>query len=153
MCFVELGCHIWNWLKIMLTKTIYIIWKQMYLFIYYLNTNVFVYELPHHAFGIGMEAVLIKVQWMGVGIFSKMVTLIARLMGTAWGPSGAGRTKVGPMLAPWTSLSGHFQPSGRALKLFSTTTGDVLKIPSFLIRGYMLHVEHVSCVITNGGQH
>ena len=34
-------------------------------------------------------------------------TLIARLMGPIWGPSGADRTQVGPMLAPWTLLSGH----------------------------------------------
>ena len=32
-------------------------------------------------------------------------TLIARFMGPAWGPSGADRTQVGPMLAPWTLLS------------------------------------------------
>ena len=34
--------------------------------------------------------------------------LIARFMGTIWGPSGADRTQVGPMLAPWTLLSGSF---------------------------------------------
>ena len=34
-------------------------------------------------------------------------TLIARFMGPTWGPPGAGRTQVGPMLAPWTLLSGH----------------------------------------------
>ena len=33
-------------------------------------------------------------------------SLIARLMGTTWGPPGANRTQVGPMLAPWTLLSG-----------------------------------------------
>ena len=34
--------------------------------------------------------------------------LIARFMGPTWGPSGAERTQVGPMLAPWTLLSGTF---------------------------------------------
>ena len=34
------------------------------------------------------------------------LTLIARFMGPTWGPSGADRTLVGPMLAPWTLLSG-----------------------------------------------
>ena len=29
-------------------------------------------------------------------------------MGPTWGPSGADRTQVGPMLAPWTLLSGMF---------------------------------------------
>ena len=33
-------------------------------------------------------------------------SLIARFMGPTWGPSGADRTQVGPMLAPWTLLSG-----------------------------------------------
>ena len=34
------------------------------------------------------------------------VPLIARFMGPSWGPSGADRTRIGPMLAPWTLLSG-----------------------------------------------
>ena len=29
-----------------------------------------------------------------------MLTLIARFLGPTWGPSGADRTQVGPMLAP-----------------------------------------------------
>ena len=33
-------------------------------------------------------------------------SLIARFMGPTWGPSGADRTQVRPMLAPWTLLSG-----------------------------------------------
>ena len=37
------------------------------------------------------------------------VPVIAKLVGLTWGPSGADRTQVGPMLAPWTLLSGaHF---------------------------------------------
>ena len=32
--------------------------------------------------------------------------LIARFMGSTWGPSGADRTQMDPMLAPWTLLSG-----------------------------------------------
>ena len=40
--------------------------------------------------------------WDCVGACS----LIARLMGPTWGPSGADRTQVGPLLAPWTLLSG-----------------------------------------------
>ena len=35
------------------------------------------------------------------------LSLIAGIMGTTWGPSGAERTEVGPMLAPWTLLSGR----------------------------------------------
>ena len=36
---------------------------------------------------------------------------------------------------------------------FMATTGDFWIIPSFQIWGYVLHVEHVSCVITNCCQH
>ena len=37
---------------------------------------------------------------------AQFVTLIARFMGPTWGPSGANRTQVGPMLDPWILLSG-----------------------------------------------
>ena len=37
---------------------------------------------------------------------SCVLSLMARFMGPMWGPSGAGRTQVGPILAPWTSPSG-----------------------------------------------
>ena len=36
---------------------------------------------------------------------SYYVSLIARLMGSTWGPHGADRPHMGPILAPWTSLS------------------------------------------------
>ena len=36
-----------------------------------------------------------------------ITTLIARFMGPTWGPPGADRAQVGPMLAPWTLLSGQ----------------------------------------------
>ena len=35
-----------------------------------------------------------------------ITSLIARFMRPTWGPPGADRTQVGPMLAPWTLLSG-----------------------------------------------
>ena len=38
-------------------------------------------------------------------------TLIARFMGPTWGPPGADRTQVGPMLTPWTLLSGYHSDS------------------------------------------
>ena len=37
------------------------------------------------------------------------MSLIARFMGPTRGPYGANRTQVGPMLAPWTLLSGVLQ--------------------------------------------
>ena len=38
---------------------------------------------------------------------STVTTLIAMFIGPTWGPSGADRTQVGHMLAPWTWLSGY----------------------------------------------
>ena len=35
-----------------------------------------------------------------------VILQMARFMGPTWGPSGADRTQVGPMLTPWTLLSG-----------------------------------------------
>ena len=49
-------------------------------------------------------------RWSGPLSFS-IHTLTARFMGPAWGPSGADRTQVGPMLAPWTLLSGYHSTS------------------------------------------
>ena len=37
---------------------------------------------------------------------SQIDTLLTRFMGPTSGPSGAGRSQVGPILAPWTLLSG-----------------------------------------------
>ena len=37
-----------------------------------------------------------------LSLLSTSTSLIARFMGPTWGPSGADRTQVGPMLAPWT---------------------------------------------------
>ena len=38
---------------------------------------------------------------------SQELTLIASFMGPIWDPSGANRAQMGPMLAPWTLLSGQ----------------------------------------------
>ena len=46
-------------------------------------------------------SIIHMVNWLG----TSFVTLIARFLGPTWGPSGADRTQVGPMLAPWTLLS------------------------------------------------
>ena len=35
-----------------------------------------------------------------------LVTQIAKFMGPTWGPPGSCRPQMGPMLAPWTLLSG-----------------------------------------------
>ena len=35
------------------------------------------------------------------------LTQIAKFMGPTWGPPGSCRLQMGPMLAPWTLLSGN----------------------------------------------
>ena len=52
------------------------------------------------------KAVFYQIMTTGV----HMLSLIARFMGPTWGPSGADRTQVGPILAPWTLLSGMILP-------------------------------------------
>ena len=54
--------------------------------------------------------------------------LIARFMGPTWGPSGAERTHVGPMLAPCILLSGslfHLYPVGGRLGVWENFQEDV----------------------------
>ena len=41
---------------------------------------------------------------------TKNTFLITRFMGPTWGASGADRTQMGPMLAPWSLLSGYCNP-------------------------------------------
>ena len=53
---------------------------------------------------------------------------------------------VGVLVATINQVCGSFY-------LSNTTTGDVWIIPSFRIWGYVLHVEHFSCVFMNCGQH
>ena len=47
-------------------------------------------------------------------VYSIMIQ-IARFMGPTWGPPGDDRTQVGPMMAPWTLLSGEQRSSFVAL--------------------------------------
>ena len=53
---------------------------------------------PDKSFAMGLE--------LGVQAPPGVRPQIARLMGPTWGQPGDDRTQVGPMLAPWTLLSG-----------------------------------------------
>ena len=55
-------------------------------------------------------------------MFMDLSSLLARFMGPTWGPSGASRTQVSPMLAPWTLLSGI---------CMQTNSTDVIKATIF----------------------
>ena len=43
-------------------------------------------------------------------LLSSKTSQIAKFMGPTWGPPGSCRPQMGPMLAPWTLLSGFLQP-------------------------------------------
>ena len=59
----------------------------------------------------------------------------------------------------WVGVGGFsevvatFNHVGGSFNLFMATSGDVWIIPSFRIWDYVLRVGHISCVITNCGQH
>ena len=44
-----------------------------------------------------------EIHWLSTSL---SLIHVVRFMGPTWGPSGADRTHVGPMLLPWTLLSG-----------------------------------------------
>ena len=68
----------------------------------------------------------------------------SRLMGPTWGPSGADRTQVGPMLAPWTLLSGMLLCIEYPL---SISESNVKKITfCYKCINYRL-VKHKSCTL------
>ena len=54
-----------------------------------------------------LSKILVNSTSANVCLAPQAITLIVRFMGPTWGPSGADRTQVGPMLAPWTLLFGY----------------------------------------------
>ena len=73
---------------------------------------------PHRC-GWAVSVYIGRAYWQQILIF--IYTPIARLMGPTWGPSGAHRKQVGPMLAPWTLLSGIITHSLRTINIVSRT--------------------------------
>ena len=78
-------------------------------------TPIFINQIIHNITNIAYLKVECKVSsaWWNSAVFAVIAIgllsvlswyiLIARFMGPTWGPSGAGRTQMGFMLAPWTS--------------------------------------------------
>ena len=58
-------------------------------------------------------------------------------MGPTWGPSEADRTQVGPMLAPWTLLSGTRYKSSRAF-LVNLLSDGCFKTPFVISQHWFL---------------
>ena len=68
-------------------------------------------------------------------------TLIARFMEPSWGPSGANRSQVGPVLAPWTAIwaLSHGFPSRRDSKTFPCHGMIMLPLSSLTIAVHSTH--------------
>ena len=66
---------------------------------YLCNVDIFV--------GI-LEVIFCTNEWVKSQILEQWLTQIAEFMGPTWGPPGSCRPQMGPMLAPWTLLSGEF---------------------------------------------
>ena len=43
----------------------------------------------------------------GMNLWIILANQISKFMGPTWGPPGSWQPQIGPMLAPWTLLSGH----------------------------------------------
>ena len=63
--------------------------------------------------------------WFDVACLKSTHSLIARFIGPTWGSSGADRTQVGPMLAPWTLLCGFSQALSKVHYCGSCLTHDL----------------------------
>ena len=117
--------------------------------------------------------------WDNLGWYWKWGSLTLKLQGhfghfdSEFSPCGCGdlSVRLGSRISPhrnrvvvevhwrgaqgWRSISwvvATFNHVGGSFNLSMAATGDVWIIPSFRIWGYVLHVEHISCVITNCGQ-
>ena len=86
------------------------------IFVKYINKPVLNLESILH---VEIPCTLQSVKWVGS-------TLIARFMGSTWGLSRADKTQVGPMLAPWTLLSGNAIWAD-LLSIFHNTLGKLLE--------------------------
>ena len=71
----------------------------------FFNNYIYIY--------VYIYAFFLSGHWDGAGRWRPVTSKIARFLGPTWGPSGADRTQVGPMLAPWTLLSGLFTSHGQ----------------------------------------
>ena len=71
-------------------------------------------------------------------------------MGPTWGPSGADRTQVGPMLAPWTLLSdADGSHVGPWTLLSASRPSTLIKLPSHKMWwfGSNIHILSCSCAL------
>ena len=94
--------------------------------------------------GISFEIAIIWLSLESWLDFTNDQSILVQVM--AWCSQWVGVGGFSKVVATFNHVGGSFN-------LFMATTGDVWIIPSFRIWDYVLHVVHISCVITNSGQH
>ena len=87
--------------------------------------------------------------WFEELILRRETSLIARFMGPTWGPSGADRTQLDPMLTPWTLLSGllrnQFRPQRHQTSHQSDglTSSLIYSVFHFMTNFIWFYLHHV----------
>ena len=72
------------------------------------HCRVIIYHIPRwHICGVIAKLGPQKLVWSQY-MDRRSIPQIAKFMGPTWGPPGSCRPQMGPMLAPWTLLSGTF---------------------------------------------
>ena len=100
---------------------------SIYIYIYPIYIYIYIYIYTWYISNAGTVGVH--------RVWKQWYPLIARFMGPTWGPSGADRTQVGPMLAPWILLSGSI--ANRIMKSQSFIANHPLQIHTLLLRIYI----------------
>ena len=73
-------------------------------------------------------------------------TQIAKFMGPTWGPPGSCRPQMGPMLAPWTLLSGKYRLPNLVITLSADSLAHKFSTTS-IVTSTDYKVTRVFCVV------
>ena len=109
MCFHNIVClnhtHTFNW--------------------YLLMANI---NQTYCSFMLGSTVVRKPLKWEVCFVWTtnviSSITQIAKFMGPTWGPPGSCRPQMGPMLAPWTLLSGYWWQQSSQQQLITLHNKD-----------------------------
>ena len=107
MGMVEIPIHItWEWLPLMIYLQASVHYMSLYSFI----LSYFRYTIERQITWV-ISYFLYTTQMLPplklCFVWNKLPTQITKFMGQTWGPPGSYRPQMGPMLAPWTLISGN----------------------------------------------
>ena len=96
----------------------------------YVNSNI------RYLLQVSSYIVYLWITYINFTATNAILSQIARFMEPTWGPSGADRTRMGPMLAPWTFLTGIlFSSDNNSSILTVHMRGGLLTCPVKLDQG------------------